>query len=74
MNNPAVHVGEAEVSPPELVGQPGMIDAQQVQDRRVQVVDFDRVADDVVREIVGLAMSLARLDAAPGQPDGKAAG
>jgi predicted PilT family ATPase len=47
LNNPAVHVGEAEVSPLELVGQPGMIDAQQVQDRRVQDVDFDRVADDV---------------------------
>jgi len=73
LDNPAVHVGDAEVSPLELVGQPGVIEAQQVQDRRFQVVDFDRVADDVVREIVGLTMSLARLDPAARQPDGKAA-
>jgi hypothetical protein len=33
LNNPAVHVGEAEFSPLELVDQPDEIDAQQVQDR-----------------------------------------
>ena len=46
----------------------GVVDAQQVQDRGVQVVDVDRFFDDVVREVVGLAVGDARLDAAAGQP------
>ena len=53
-----MHVGQAEVAALELVGQPGVVDAQQVKDGGVQVVDLDRVADDVVREIVGLAVDV----------------
>ena len=51
-----------------------MVDAQAVQDRGVQVVDVDRVLDDVVAEVVGLAVDDARLDAAAGEPDGEARG
>ena len=41
----------------EFVGQLQVIDAQEVQNRGVQVVDVDRVRDDVVAEVVGLADS-----------------
>ena len=50
-----------------------MVDPQAVQDRGVQVVDMHRVLDDVVAEIVGLAVDDARLDAAAGHPDREAA-
>ena len=38
-----VHVGQAEVAALELEGQPLVVDAEQVQHRRVQVVDVDDV-------------------------------
>ena len=38
-----MHVGQAEVAALELVGQPLVVDAEQVQDRRLEVVDVDRV-------------------------------
>lgn len=45
-----------------------MIQAQQVQDRGVQVVDAHSVFDDVPAEFVGCAIGQASSDAAPGQP------
>ena len=51
----------------------GVVDAQAVQDRGVQVVDVDGVLDDVVAVVVGLAVGDAGLDAAAGQPDREAA-
>ena len=51
-----LHAGQPHVQPLELERQPSVVDAQAVQDRRVQVVDVDRVLDDVVAEIVGLAV------------------
>ena len=52
----AAHVGQPEVAALEAVGQPRVVDAQQVQDRGVQVVDVDRVLDGGVAELVGLAV------------------
>ena len=57
----------------ELEGQAFVVDAQAVEDRGVEVVDVDGVLDDVVAEVVGLAVDDAGLDAAAGQPDGEAA-
>ena len=51
-----VHVGQAEVAALVAVGQPLVIEAEQVQDRRLQVVDVDRVLDDVEAEVVGRAV------------------
>ena len=34
-----------------------MVEAEQVQDRRLQVVDVDRVLDDVEAEVVGRAVA-----------------
>ena len=73
LHDVAGDVGQAVVAALELERQPRVVDAQAVQHRRVQVVDVDRVAGDVVAEVVGLAVGHARLDAAAGQPDGEAA-
>ena len=57
----AVNVGQAEVPSLELVGQPRVVDAEAVQDRRVEVVDVHRVVDDVVGVVVGLPMLMPGL-------------
>src|SRR4051812_17782105 len=49
-----------------------MVDAKAMQDRRVQIVDMDGVANDVIAEIVGFPPYDSRFDAAAGEPDGKA--
>ena len=48
-----------------------MVEAEQVQDRRVQVVDVDLILRDVEAELVGLADSDAGLHAAAGHPHGE---
>ena len=45
-----------------------MIDAERVQDRRLQIVDGHRIGHDVVAEVVGLAQHDAALHAAAGHP------
>ena len=50
-----------------------MIDPEAVQDRRIEVVDRDRIAHDVVAEIIRLADGYAAFDAAAGQPKREAA-
>ena len=52
-----MHVGQAVVPALVLERQPGVVDAQAVQDRGVQVVDVDRVRGDVVAEVVGRAVA-----------------
>src|SRR5205807_7570728 len=74
LHHAARHIRKPEVAPLELVCQPGVIDAQRMQDSRVQVVYVYGIFHDVVAIIVGLAESDARLDAASGQPHGEAAG
>jgi len=68
-----MHIRQAVVPALELERQPRERDVREVQQRRMQVVDVDRVARDVVAEVVGLTVRDARLDAAAGQPDGEAA-
>src|SRR5262249_19125470 len=64
----AGNVGQAEVAALELVRQLQVVESEQVQDRRVQVVDVDRLFGDVPAQLVGLAEHLAALDAAAGHP------
>ena len=53
-------VGEPEMAALELECQPGVVDAQAVQNRRLHVVHVDRIVGDVVAVIVGLAETDAR--------------
>src|SRR5207245_2506207 len=72
-DNFAVYVGEAEVPTLETECQPLVVDAQAVQQRRLQVVDVHRVADDVVAVVVRRAVHNARPNTAAGQPHREAA-
>ena len=49
-----------------------MVEAEEVQDRRVEVVDVDRVLDGLEAELVGGAVDVPAFDAAAGQPDREA--
>jgi len=51
--------GELEVEAEVAVGEPLVVEAEQVQHGGVEVADVHRVFDDVVGEIVGLAVDLA---------------
>ena len=53
-------VGQAEVAALELVGQPGVVDPEEAEDRGVEVVDVDDVLDRRVAEFVGRAVGDAR--------------
>src|SRR5262245_37557814 len=64
----AGYVGEAEVAALETISELEVVDAKQVQQRRLQVVNVDRIFDDPPANVVGLADHLASLDAAPRAP------
>ena len=64
-------VGEAEVAALELEGELLVVEAEQVQQGRVQVVDVGLVLDAVEAEFVGLAVGDAGADAAAGEPHGE---
>src|SRR5262249_58829212 len=68
----AGRVGQPHGAPAEADRQAFVVDAQEVEHRRVQVVDLDLVLDGVVAVVVGLAVDRAALDAPAGQPDGEA--
>ena len=56
----------------KLVGEPLMIDAEQMHDRGVQVVDVQAVGGDVVAELAGLAINRSGFDSSPSHPDAEA--
>ena len=67
-------VRQTEVPTLEEEGELRMVDAQAVQNRRLQVVNMDRIADDVVSKIIGLAEDRAWLHASAGHPHREATG
>ena len=66
-------VGQAKVSAGVTKGEAFVIQAQDVQDRRVKVVHVDGVFFDVITYVVGLAIG-TRLDAGAGHPHGEGMG
>src|SRR5690606_24261792 len=67
----AVHVCQPDVAPAEPVGETRVVEPEQVQDRRVQVVDRHAVRDHLVAVVVGHAVGHAAGDAAAAQPRGE---
>lgn len=61
-------VGQSKVATLETVGQPLMIDPEQVQHGGVQIVHVDFVLDRGVAKFIRGAVCLARLDASAGHP------
>src|SRR5262249_20176031 len=72
LDHRAVHIGQAEVSAVVAIGELLVVQAHQVQDRGVQVVDADAVDDGLETDFVSLAVLYPALDAAAGQPAGEA--
>src|SRR5262245_65516734 len=64
-----MHVREAELAALVLECESFVIETEQVQHGRVQVVDVDRVLDRAEAELVGLAVAGPALHPAAGEPD-----
>ena len=69
----ALYVGQPKVTSLVFEGQLGVVDAEDVKDRRLQVVDVNWVLDDVVTVVVCLTVHHSWLAAAAGQPHREAA-
>ena len=69
----AVDIREPVVAPLEAVGEAGVVVAEEVEQCGVEVVHVDRVAGDVVAEVVGFTVHEPRLHAAAGEPHREAA-
>ena len=67
-----MNVGQPIVASLEPIGMPQVIEAEQVQHRRIQVVNVNRIGNGIEAELIGLAVDVARLDASPCQPDAEA--
>ena len=65
--------GEALVETLELVAEPLVIEAELVEQGRGEIADVHRVLDDVVREVIRLAVRQPAADAAAGEPEREAA-
>ena len=63
-----MHVGQPEVAAGVAVGELLVVEAEEVQDRGVQVVDVDLLLDRLEAEFVGGAVDVAAAHAAAGQP------
>ena len=63
-DNLTMNISQAMVTALILERQPLVVDSQTVQQSRVQIVDVDRVLDDVVAVIIGFTHRDSRLDSA----------
>ena len=64
----SVHIGQPVVAALEAERQSFVVEAQQVHDRGLQIVDVDFVLDDAEAQFVGLAVVQAGFHAAAGEP------
>ena len=71
LNELAVHISEPEIATLKSIGQFFVIEAEQMQNRRVQIVHVHFVAHDPEAEFIGFAKNGAGLDASAGEPHGK---
>ena len=69
-----MNVGEPARCAVVVIGEPFVVEAEQVEDRGVEVVDVDHVLDGLVAELVGGPEAEPMLDAGAGEPGGEALG
>ena len=70
MTTPPADVGQSVVAALESIGEPGVIQAQQVEERRLDVVDVHWAFGDVESQLVGRAVGHAGFQAASGEEEG----
>ena len=68
MDDLAADVGQTVAAAPVAEGESCAVEAHQVQDRRVEVLDVDAVLHDLQAVLVGFALDDAGLHAGAGQP------
>ncbi|MFT6576443.1 MAG: hypothetical protein ACJA16_004652 [Akkermansiaceae bacterium] len=68
----SVDIGETEIPSTISISERLMIESEQVEHRRVQVVEVDLVLHRFVAKLVGFAISKATADTAPRHEDGVA--
>ena len=68
----AMHVGQSEIAAGVAVGEAFVVEAHQVQQRGVEIVDVDSVLDGSIAEVIRAAVGQAPFDAAAREPDGEA--
>ena len=66
LHHVARDIGEAEVTAHVAVSETGVLEAEALEDGRLEIVDVDSVLGDLEAEVVGLADDLAALDASAG--------
>ena len=66
-----MHIGEAEISALEAVGEAFVIEAELMQNCRVQVMHVDGAVGDFVAEIVARAVNFSGFEASSGSPHRK---
>src|SRR5262249_21509553 len=64
LHDPAMHISQAEVASLEAGRQPGVVQAQQVQDRGLNVVDMHGILHDVEPLLVSRPAGQARFETA----------
>ena len=69
-----VHVGQPEVSAGVMERELFVVEAEQVQNRRLQIVDVNGINRDVKAKLVRLAVDNSALYSAPGHPGAEALG
>jgi hypothetical protein len=69
-----MNVRQPHVAAAPAVGLAGVVDAEEVEHRGVQVVDLAGAVDHLVAVVVGGAVDRAAADAGAGEPDGEAVG
>ena len=62
------HIGQAEMAALVEIGEAGVIESHQVQDRGMEVVNVDGILGDVVAEVIGRAVDDAGFHATAGHP------
>ncbi len=67
-NDASMHIREAEIAAGIPIGQFFVVEAQEVQNRRVQVMDVDFILDGGEAKVIGRAMDVAAASAAASQP------
>ena|SRR5260221_7096509 len=73
LHDPPTDIGKPESTALVLEYQLFMVDPKQVEHGGVEIMDMDRVSDDVVTELACLAIDHAGLDSAAGHPTREAA-
>jgi hypothetical protein len=64
----ACHIRQSEIAAAVAIGQSFVINSEQMEDSRVQVVDADTIDDGFMANLVGLTIERAAFDTGAGQP------